>query len=316
MGIFADWQPRYAEYGIATFPLNGKKPAVERYQKLGLDGSQQLTFRFPDHDALGFICGPRNAITVLDVDTSDERVLADALARHGATPLVVRSGSGNYQAYYRHGGERRQIRPWGKDVPIDVLGGGQAVGVPSIGLRGRCEFLQGCLSDIPHLPPMGGLPTDVYEVPARQRAERMPSTLATICEGERNDTLWRECMRFARSFNSGRLVPPLDDAEVVKTARSAWRYTVLGKNRFGADAESTFMKRLAIHPEAVTLLVILEMHHADKEQFALANSMAKSLEWGLPRWRAARDRLVEEGLIRCISPGGRWGHDPPIYGWT
>src|SRR5262249_20697814 len=48
------------------------------------------------------------------------------LTRHGPTPLVVRSGSGNFQAWYKHNGERRRIRPW-PEKPIDVLGRGYTV---------------------------------------------------------------------------------------------------------------------------------------------------------------------------------------------
>jgi hypothetical protein len=73
--------------------------------------------------------GARSNVTVLDVDIGDERVLSDALARHGETPLVVRSGSGKYHAYYRHNGERRRIRPW-RGLPIDLLGEGGLVVAP------------------------------------------------------------------------------------------------------------------------------------------------------------------------------------------
>src|SRR5262245_44035931 len=103
-GIFAVWQPKYAERSLPTFPVGaGKRPAVRGYLKIGIDYSTQLALKFRAADALGLAVGRRNRITVLDVDTPDERVLADALARHGHTPFVVRSGRGNYQAWYRHG---------------------------------------------------------------------------------------------------------------------------------------------------------------------------------------------------------------------
>src|SRR6266700_2280916 len=90
VGLFAQWQPRYAERGIVTFPVNldrtTKRPAVKGYLKIGPDLSSQLARKFPDLDALGFACGKRNGITVLDMDTSDERVWSDALARYGPTP--------------------------------------------------------------------------------------------------------------------------------------------------------------------------------------------------------------------------------------
>ena len=33
-GLFAEWQPRYAEHGIATFPVRGKVPAIRNYLRL------------------------------------------------------------------------------------------------------------------------------------------------------------------------------------------------------------------------------------------------------------------------------------------
>ena len=97
IGTFAEWQPRYAEQGISTFPVQDKKPAVRGYLKVGPDRSRELAQKFARHDAFGFALGRHSNIAVLDVDTSDERVLADALLRHGSTPIVVRSGSGNYK---------------------------------------------------------------------------------------------------------------------------------------------------------------------------------------------------------------------------
>ena len=53
-GLFARWQPQYAEHGIPTFPVrfegDDKKPAVKGYLRLGISYSQQLALRFPfDH---------------------------------------------------------------------------------------------------------------------------------------------------------------------------------------------------------------------------------------------------------------------------
>ena len=92
---FALWQPAYAERGIATFPVRPNKvPAISGYQKVGLPGSQQLAFKFTDADALGFLCGPRSKVTVLDIDTSSDVVLGNAITRHGRTPILVRTASG------------------------------------------------------------------------------------------------------------------------------------------------------------------------------------------------------------------------------
>src|SRR3546814_11594686 len=103
--IFAEWQPRYAEAGISTFPVRDKKPAIRGYLKTGPNLSRQLADKFGDAPALGFSC-KRAGLPIVDVDTTDETILADALARYGATPHVVRTGSGHFQVWYRHGGAR------------------------------------------------------------------------------------------------------------------------------------------------------------------------------------------------------------------
>jgi hypothetical protein len=130
-GVFRKWQPIYAEHHIATFPCTPTKaPAVRNYARLGVRASGTLASRFGSHDAFGFMCGRRSQITSLDIDCKDERILADALDRYGKTPVVVRSGSGNFQVWYRHNGEHRLIRPW-PELPIDILGGGFVVAPPS-----------------------------------------------------------------------------------------------------------------------------------------------------------------------------------------
>ena len=114
-GVFQKWQPVYAERGIATFPVReveaAKRPAVRNYSRIGLPASAALTSRLGSAEMLGFMCGSRSRVSVLDVDSKDERILADALDQFGKTPVIVRTGSGKYHAWYRYNGERRRIRP-------------------------------------------------------------------------------------------------------------------------------------------------------------------------------------------------------------
>ena len=97
---FGRWQADYAAHGVATFPVDAnKRPMVSRYSKFGLVGNSKIANKFADAPAIGFMCGRRNGITSLDCDSKDERVLADAMNRHGSTPLVARTGSGHFQAW-------------------------------------------------------------------------------------------------------------------------------------------------------------------------------------------------------------------------
>src|SRR5262249_33042207 len=133
-GVFDTWQPKYAARGIPTIPVKfvvvrndkiEKLPAVSNWTKMGLPASTNLTRKFSDSDGIGLCLGPRNGLAVVDVDSRDENLVADAMAYHGRSPLVVRSPSGGLHIYYRHDGrQRRQARchpHWkARGAPIDV----------------------------------------------------------------------------------------------------------------------------------------------------------------------------------------------------
>jgi len=152
--------------------------------------SAKIVVSFPDADAFGFMCGSRSNITVLDVDSKDERILADAINRHGNTPIIARSGSGHFQAWYKHNGERRQIRP-DRNVPIDILGtNGYVVGPPSQVTRGDYQFIEGSLDDLHNLPAL----LNVYaaiEKPPILADEPAPADWVDMGEGDgRNNELY------------------------------------------------------------------------------------------------------------------------------
>jgi Bifunctional DNA primase/polymerase, N-terminal/Primase C terminal 1 (PriCT-1) len=324
-GLFSRRQPQYAAHNIATFPVliteEAKRPAVTNYGKVGLPGSAELASKrqFEDANAFGFMTGPRSKITVLDVDTTDETILANALDQHGQSPLVVRSGSGKFHAYYRHNGERRKIRPW-RGLAIDLLGtGGFVVAPPSEVAKGSYSFIQGTLDDLDQLPALRNL-----DLPQ----PKQPSAI----DGERNNKLWHHCMGaarhvenfdelldVARTFNDDCL-PPLDDSEVIKAAQSAWRKTERGENWVGLGGVvpvlfTTMDQVLSLGESAVFLFMHLQRHHSDRKTFCVANAMADRLGWGLAKFRAARRQLVEAGVLRVVRPGGRAQHDPSIYAW-
>ncbi|GGE24873.1 hypothetical protein GCM10011390_50380 [Aureimonas endophytica] len=323
MGIFSEWQPQYAERGIATFPVyidgKDKRPAIKRWQNIGRPGSRKLAEKFTDCNAFG-INVKANGFTVLDVDTPDERVLADAISEFGDSPIIIQSGSGNHQVWYRNSGEGRSIRP-DPNRPIDILGDGYVVGAPSLGAKGRYRMIQGNLDDLKSLPPM------------RRRTEA-PSTSKPKTEiGTRNRDLYEACMRaagdcgseeelvsFASAYSDENFSIPLPNAEVLRVAASAWRAEREGRNRFGRGRfvqvpHDIVAKLAASDPDALALFVILHMRNWQREEFFLANAMAADMGWRLPRWRAARDRLAEFGQIECTHRGGRGPKDPPKYRW-
>jgi len=323
-GVFAEWQPRYAKHRVATFPVENKRPCIRNWQKVGLNGSSQLAMKFADADAFGFQCGKPNRITLIDIDSRDERIVGEAIKLFGESPILWRTGSGNHAMAFRHNGEPRRIRAM-PGLPIDVLGGGFAVAPPSMGSTGRYEFLQGGLADLDRLPVARSIKVDLPE----PRSE----TAGSIRKGERNTSLFRYALEQApyvddldalidvvRTRNID-CEPPLSDTEVVNIAASAWRYQEEGRNLVGLGrafvVSNADYKRLREEggADAALLYCDLRSQHWGRD-FVLSKAMAASMRWGLPRWRRARDALVKLGFIHCIHPGGNGPHDPSIYRWA
>ena len=341
LSTFGHWQPQYGERGIALFPVviadGQKKPAIKYWQRVGLPGSAQLAQKFQDSTAFGFCTGRRSRVTVLDIDSKDERVLTEALDRHGSTPIIVRSGSGNFQAWYRHNGERRLIRPF-EGQPIDVLGGGYVVAPPSQGKVANYQFIEGGLESLENLPTMRGLAVaEALQAGERGRegATRDPTvaqaqrTGERVGKGARNNTLFKHCMReahhcddfdtlldVARTRNH-EFDPPMADEEVMSVAMSAWGYTERGENRFGTPGvffpAAEINHLIEANQDALVLLFFLKANNGPDSTFLAANALADQLGWTRKRLSAAR-KYLEGGYIRPISPATTW-HGATHYRW-
>ena len=322
LGTFARFQAEYAAYGIPTFPVTiadgDKRPAIRNYLNLGLLGSKKLADRFLTHDALGF--GVRRAgLFVLDVDTDDQRVLDEAQRRHGTTPIITRTGSGHFHAWYRHNGEGRWIRP-DRDLPIDYLGDGYVVAPPSKGTKGDYSFLKGSLRDLASLPTAIGVEPPMGGPGAARGAVEFAGA---VKRGERNSRLLKHCLQHAphcdgfdamldvaRTFSAG-FEAPLGDSEIARTAQSAWTMQINRRNWCGAGGRVVFTRDEigSLPPDALSLLGRLRSHHWGRH-FAVANAMAATMpggSWSRNRLRAARRILVASGMIVEIKAPSKLG---------
>ncbi len=167
-GIFSEWQPRYAQHGVATFPVqiigNDKKLATKGYLKTGLRGSAQLAAKFADAKSFGFGCGPYNRLMVVDMASTDPAIIREGERLFGQSPLLWRTGGGKFAMPFRHNGEGRHIRPI-KSLPIDVLGAGFAVAPPSAGETRAYEIIKGTLADLDRLP-VARIPDEIAKLGA------------------------------------------------------------------------------------------------------------------------------------------------------
>jgi hypothetical protein len=234
-GAFAEWQPRYAEHGIPTFPVKDKVPCVRGWQHVGLPASQ-LALKFPEADVFGFQCGRSSRITIVDIDSKDERIVNEAVKIFGDSPVLWRTGSGNFAMPFRHNGEGRRIRPIA-NLPIDVLGAGYAVAPPSAGKRQQYEFLKGGLDQFSSLPSLQ-LPANENSVPKGKRDNWLfKRLLREVRACDDFDTL----LDVARTLNA-ECNPPMSDVQVISKAKQAWKYETAGNNWVG--------KRLGPQPRA------------------------------------------------------------------
>jgi hypothetical protein len=319
-------QPVYAEHGIATFPVGSdKKPTITDYQRLGLRGSHQLVQmrRHALATSLGFMTNERNRIAALDYDDTDERGFVDALHHYGDTPIKIRTASGKYHAYYRYNGELRLIRPI-EGSPIDILGsGGFVVAPPSfISGKGTYQFIEGSLDDLDRLPVMRGLGLNAY--PNHQKQQLTNSDQPGVTDGARNDALWEHCMRVATTtrslsdeegFNAvltaahefnATFLPPLEEGEVVRVARSAWGYEQRGENRYGRHGvwfdTSEANTLITSDQDSFVLLSYLRAHNGPSSLFMCTNSLSETLGWTEKRLSRARRRLMARGDIILVRP--------------
>lgn len=305
----------YAAAGLSVFPVDTprKRPAVRGWQK----ATPQLARKWASVDKLsaaegiGVVMGKPNGLTEVDVDVEGEAWLKAAVERFGQTPIIIRTASGKHKLWYRHSGERRIIRLEGQ--PIDILGKGFTIAPPSWheDFSTSYSFQTGSLTDLVRLPT---LRPGAFEVGFQHLPE-------AVSEGQRNNNLWRFCMKQARhcddvealldvaiSWNSA-FPNPLSQREVERCARSAWRYEVAGLNFLGLQKpkiteRDKIMDALLDQPDAYTFLHFLKRWHGNRQAFAIAPtamSRAGSPPWSRHRIAKARDVLLERGHIEQLS---------------
>lgn len=316
MTTFAILQAAYAAHRIPTYPLKeNKTPAVQAYDRIGASYSAHLALHFPDVTAAGFVAGPQNRVTVVDIDSADARLVDECLDRFGPTPFQVRSPSGGHHLYYRNNGERRRIKP----LPhVDILGRGNVVAAGSIIPAGRYEIVRGSLDDLDRLPPLTA------------RAAPPGSTGELIPEGKRDNTLFRLLLREARHCDDfetlldvGRTLnmncePPLEDNHIISKVKSAWNYEKTGRNWVGRKARASTDREeilaFSSDPAAALLLSLLRVSHPiDDTKFAVDQvKTADLLGWSRATLILRIRNLIEKRHLVLVHRGRGKG-DPHLY---
>lgn len=337
MGVFSDYQPIYAKHGIATFPMNGKIPAVRGFNKISRSTSAQLAARFPNSDAMAFVAGARSKITVIDIDSSDELLWRETIDRYGNSPIKVRTPSGGLHLWYLHAGEPRKIRVQ-SGVPVDLLGAGVVVAPPSVNAKGAYQFLEGGLEDLSRLSRVANIGV-VVEGPSEVASCVGGRRLAGLKVNRgRNNQLFTYLMKAAAHLDNLDELEPLawefvqnhidrhsghhfSDAEVLATVKSVRRYTEQGENRFGGKPHTVILHEttdllLRLGADAHYLYTFVRRMNAGQQRFLVANGLAEHMPegaWARKRFTSARKALEGAELIILAEPPTRSG--PAWYRW-
>jgi len=328
---FADAALELHSYGLAVIPLGGDDGKVPLDRFAGWKGRpsrQYVESKINQHPTanVGVLTG-LSGYTVVDID--DPALTDRMLARFGATPLKTATPRGGVHLWFKYNGERSRIQLDGLKVDVKAKGG-MVVVPPSIRPTGEHAgkvygFREGSWEDLARLPTLK--PGSLYD-----------GDKGYVPDGQRGDTLFKHCLRqvrhcddvdtlldVARTFNVNACVPELPDAEVVKTARSAWKIQQDGKNRVGGPPQvvlpATDIDRFAQAAngaDALMLLTFLKCNHGGRhEPFALVVDAMKEANvlggWGRDRYRNAIKTLMKLSYLVRVHVGGRGPNSPHKY---
>lgn len=327
-GPFATAVPDLRSRGLAPIPLggdDGKVPLIRWRTWKHCPGKEFLERLIADHPTanVGILTG-LSRVTVVDID--DLSLVDDMVRRFGNTPLKTSTPSGGVHLWYSANGERSRNRLDGLKVDIKAQGG-MVVVPPSVRPSGPHAgkpygFLSGYWDDLSRLPTLN--PGSLFE-----------GEKGYVREGSRNDELFSHCLAqarhcdtiddlldVARTFNAYSCLPGLPEGQVVKTARSAWRYQQDGRNWSGGPSLAVFttddVKRLIHNPDAFAFLAKLNVTHGarptpfalDARAMRLANVMPG---WGRNKYMAVIETLRTTGDLNRVYTGGKKPNDPHLY---
>lgn len=325
VGAYSTALPIYRRHGIQIYPTRPDVPTKSMVRQPGRFRARTVDERFKDANA-AFMAGANNNITVIDIDAPGSYYVDMATNIFGDTPYVIKTPSGGTHLAFQHSGETRSIRPFGNDVPIDLLGGGTVVAPPSkrIASEKKCAGEYRTVGNLDaalaNLPPIreGALPVALHN----------QVTSPTISVGNRNNTLFTKGRAIAAKLSkshadearlteyllleNAHLDEPLPVAEVQKICNNIWRYKIEDR-LLSPGCRTGFLELheitvLSASPSASILLAYLRAHHSTDHIFAVSpRGIADSgaLRMAAKTIRRARDFLIEHKFLEEV-PASKW----------
>ncbi len=217
----------YADkYGWKVFPLNGKQPwkGTHGYKDATTDPRRIRAWwkRWPSAN-VGIACDSTLGPIVVDIDGPTGTKFLKTLKLPRTRTATTGTVSKRHLYFTPTAGGcviKRVIRPFGKDVALDILGdGGYVVAPPSVHPDGPVYAWVDPAAKILPLPPdvaamLGG------GVPEGMRNSELASHLGRVRAQGADEA---QLLDAARSFNA-KCDPPLSEAELRQTVKSILRY--------------------------------------------------------------------------------------------
>lgn len=319
---FANYALEYYQLGLSIIPCFDKKPAIKSWTKYQTSKPTRREVenwirRFPKAN-IGIVTGAVSNITVIDCDNLNLSI-EELEAEFGESYFIVTTPRGGKHLYFRHSGEAKKTSFDSRK--IDLIGKGSYITAPQSfnSETGKpYKIIRGNLSNLTNL---SRLKVDLTfpespKVVSASKNKYGENSCLQIEEGERNTYLFNQLRREAKScgnynsleekallINNVYLVKPLDEAEVIGTAKKVWEYKVTGTLISGNEGFVLMrveeMEALTKFPNAYMVLSKLRYYHDGLKRDFCIDQIKTSKKFGLSRKTLKKviDVLIEKKFL-------------------
>jgi hypothetical protein len=317
----------YHDLGLSIFPscTKGKKNPLVNWGRYQNNIQEQYVFdwwlrKFPNAN-ISLITGQINNITVIDSDDPDLSI-DDLQNEFGKTPFIASTPRGGFHLYYSFNDELSKIGYQGRKIDVKARGG-YIVAPHSFNQerKGYYELIKGDLRDLLNLPPLKAnlsiimLKNKILDV----KKDNENNSDFLIEEGQRNNYLFNKLKEVVRSYknynelenkafeiNNFCFIRPLNNSEVITTAKSVWklkeegRIFNVGQKFVALSFDERILSLMQGNKVAFALFFFLKANHTNiRIVFKIDQiSVSKILKCSRETLRKAIRFLIENNFLK------------------